>query len=194
MNELNTLASMDLWQVFLGVMALIMSIKVVWTGFDFIIDKFGITTKKSIMNENSQKLVEETVSVIKNITASVENLENQRLKDIEDAAKKNQEIKDLLNDLQEKVDKIDQRTTANAEGTIELLRETIDQKCDYYINTLHGITSSDIEILTGLKDTYDNFNKIGIVANHKRQILIDKCLKLPVIADCSELEKVINED
>ena len=52
---------------------------------------------------------------------------------------------------------------------------------------------SDVEILVGLRDTYDNFNKLGIVANHKRQAIIEKCLRLPIIADDSDLEKFISE-
>lgn len=193
MSEINTITTINWWQVAFGIVVAILAIKVVWTGFDFLIDKFGITTKKSIENKDSQQLLSDTASAVQTLTASIEEIESQRQLDFNESQKQDEQVMKVLNNLEVKVDQLDQKTIANAEGTIELLRETIDQKCDYYINTLHGIRKSDVEILVGLRDTYDNFNKLGIVANHKRQAIIEKCLRLPIIADDSDLEKFISE-
>ena len=193
MSEVNLVPTIDWWQVVIGIVVAILAIKVVWTGFDFLIEKFGITTKKSIENKDSQQLLSDTASAVQTLTASIEEIESQRQLDFNESQKQDEKVMEVLNNLEMKVDQLDQKTIANAEGTIELLRETIDQKCDYYINTLHGIRKSDVEILVGLRDTYDNFNKLGIVANHKRQAIIEKCLRLPIISDDSDLEKIINE-
>lgn len=193
MSEVNLVPTIDWWQVVIGIVVAILAIKVVWTGFDFLIEKFGITTKKSIENKDSQQLLSDTASAVQTLTASIEEIESQRQLDFNESQKQDEKVMEVLNNLELKVDQLDQKTIANAEGTIELLRETIDQKCDYYINTLHGIRKSDVEILVGLRDTYDNFNKLGIVANHKRQAIIEKCLRLPIISDDSDLEKIINE-
>lgn len=193
MSEVNLVPTIDWWQVVIGIVVAILAIKVVWTGFDFLIEKFGITTKKSIENKDSQQLLSDTASAVQTLTASIEEIESQRQLDFNESQKQDEKVMEVLNSLELKVDQLDQKTIANAEGTIELLRETIDQKCDYYINTLHGIRKSDVEILVGLRDTYDNFNKLGIVANHKRQAIIEKCLRLPIISDDSDLEKIINE-
>ena len=193
MGEVNLVPTIDWWQVVIGIVVAILAIKVVWTGFDFLIEKFGITTKKSIENKDSQQLLSDTASAVQTLTASIEEIESQRQLDFNESQKQDEKVMEVLNSLELKVDQLDQKTIANAEGTIELLRETIDQKCDYYINTLHGIRKSDVEILVGLRDTYDNFNKLGIVANHKRQAIIEKCLRLPIISDDSDLEKIINE-
>lgn len=193
MSEVNLVPTIDWWQVVIGIVVAILAIKVVWTGFDFLIEKFGITTKKSIENKDSQQLLSDTASAVQTLTASIEEIESQRQLDFNESQKQDEKVMEVLNSLELKVDQLDQKTIANAEGTIELLRETIDQKCDYYINTIHGIRKSDVEILVGLRDTYDNFNKLGIVANHKRQAIIEKCLRLPIISDDSDLEKIINE-
>lgn len=193
MSEVNLVPTIDWWQVVIGIVVAILAIKVVWTGFDFLIEKFGITTKKSIEDKDSQQLLSDTASAVQTLTASIEEIESQRQLDFNESQKQDEKVMEVLNSLELKVDQLDQKTIANAEGTIELLRETIDQKCDYYINTIHGIRKSDVEILVGLRDTYDNFNKLGIVANHKRQAIIEKCLRLPIISDDSDLEKIINE-
>lgn len=193
MSDVNLVSTIDWWQVVIGIVVGVFAIKAVWTGFDFFIDKFGITTKRTIENKDSQQLLQDTASAVQTLTASIEEIESQRQLDFNESQKQDEQVMKILNSLEIKVDELDKKTIANAEGTIELLRETIDSKCDYYINTLHGIRKSDVEILVGLRDTYDNFNKLGIVANHKRQAIIEKCLRLPIIADNSDLEDILNE-
>ena len=64
-------------------------------------------------------------------------------------------------------------------AVVEMLYETINNQCNYYINELKGIPSSEVRWFTNRSELYQNMK-----GNHGLEQKVKYCLeKLPIIPD-----------
>lgn len=88
MNDLKQLTQIDWWQVFLAICLLLISIKLLWSLFDwFWYEKLGIKTRKMRQREQESELLKATAELARTTAENLDKLQARHTKDEEEFRK-----------------------------------------------------------------------------------------------------------
>lgn len=176
------LADLDFVAIIIGIFVILESIKLITELISWICNRFGIESK-FINDKNKEKqLLKQTSEDLKTV------INNQKM--LNDKYDKTDgridEINKRVDEMSNELSTLNKSIKTHSDVIVDILYHTISEKCDYYINTLHGIPSNEIEILGQLGNSYNSMN-----GNHGLKNKIDYCLsgKLRVLPIDTDIEK-----
>ena len=186
MEEITTLTTLDYVGILGSVAAGIVAIKSLAATFEWAINKVGIKFKWIEDKKADHELLKKTVDSVGDIKAQlVVDEEHYSAKDKAIENEINQlrsEIKNLSTlsgSILEKIDKMTDDGVLYKQAVVEMLYETINNQCNYYINELKGIPSSEVRWFTNRSELYQKMK-----GNHGLEQKVKYCLeKLPIIPD-----------
>lgn len=122
------------------------------------------------------KWLKQTSQDHESIKKSVERIDNiERYQELNYKAIK--EISKTVESVSSQLDEIQEQSTCTASALIETMADRLNQKCQVYINTKHGIPEDEVEEFVSY---YNKYEQIG--GNHGLKRKVDYCLeKLPII-------------
>lgn len=169
------LMELDIIGVLIGVFVILEALKLMTELISWICNKFGIQSRFFNEKKKNKELLEEATQSLK---VSIDN-QKELFKQQEIINEKMGQISDSMRTLEENI-------KIHGDAITNILYYTIGEKCDYYIDTLHGIPSNEVEILGQLGNSYDSMN-----GNHGLKNKIDYCLsgKLPILPVNTDIEK-----
>lgn len=88
MDELQQIANIDWWQVFLAICLVLFCIKILWSLVDWIfVEKLGIKTRKMRQREQDSELLKTTAQLAKTTAENLDRLQERHVKDEEEFRK-----------------------------------------------------------------------------------------------------------
>ena len=185
-EAITTLTTLDYVGIFGGILLGIAAFKTIVTALEWLANKLGIRFKFIEDKKADHNLLQQTVDAVNKI-------EKQMRVDEEEYTKKdtlieekieslNSEIKnlsELSNSVLEKIGDISNNSKLYKKAVVEMLYGTISKQCDYYINELKGIPTSEVRWFTNRFELYQSMG-----GNHGLERKVQYCLdKLPIIPD-----------
>ena len=187
MNDaITTLTTLDYVGIIGSVAAGIIAIKSLFAAFEWVGKKLGIKFKWIEDKKKDHALLKKTVE-------NVDKLEKQLVGDEQKYSSEDKAIGEVIKELQKDLEKIsgvseeilikikniDNMNELQKQAIMEVLHDTIDKQCDYYINQLHGIPTSEVQWFS---DRFALYEKLG--GNHGLCHKVNYCRnKLPILPD-----------
>lgn len=185
-EAITTLTTLDYVHIIGGALLGIAAFKTIVTGVEWFCEKFGIRFKWIEDKKADHKLLEDTVASINELKEHVVSDENKFNVRDEMLAKQLDEFRDKLkslaissSDILIKINNMQTENELQKQAVVEMLRSTIDEQCDRYINNLKGIPSSEVDWLSSRFELYKNMG-----GNHGLEHRVKYCLeKLPMLPE-----------
>ena len=187
MNEaITTLTTLDYVGIIGSVAAGIVAIKSLLATFEWAGKKLGIKFKwiedKKADHVLLKKTVEDIGKLEKQIMGDEQKYTNED-RAISEAVKGLQKDIEKITSVSEeillKIENIDNLNELQKQAIMEVLHDTIDKQCDYYINQLKGIPPSEVQWFS---DRFALYEKLG--GNHGLCHKVNYCRdKLPILPD-----------
>lgn len=191
MNDLEKLAEIDWWYVFIAVVLLLLGIKLIWSLVDwFLFDKLKIETGKMKRQREDRELLIATTELAKTTAENLEKLQERHSHDeeefrnnlnnyIEESREDRKSLHSEMSKFAEGQESRDKQIEALMCGSKELLGSTIDQLYSKYIE-LDGVPESEIDEFDDIFHAYKKLNgnhrrdaKYNYVKNHLRVIPVE---------------------
>lgn len=171
------LMELDILGVLVGVFVILEALKLLTELISWICNKFGIESKFFNEKKKNKETLEEITQTLKTTTKNQKELFKQQ----QILCEKVGQISDSIRIMEENV-------KIHSDAIVNILYYTIGERCNYYIDTLHGIPSNEVEILGQLGSSYDSMN-----GNHGLKNKIDYCLsgKLQILPVNTDIEKQV---
>ena len=150
MEELEQLAHIDWWQVFLAIFLVLFCVKILWSLVDWIfIEKLGIKTKKMRQREQDDELLKSTAQLAKTTAENLDKLQKRHTKDEEEFRQNlNNYIEESREDrkmLHEEISKYGQNRVNDRQVSIERekkLNDRITESNEYRDKVINNISDS----------------------------------------------------
>ncbi len=206
MDDLNQLAQIDWWYIFIVVILVLVCVKFVWSLFDWLfVEKLGIETKKMRQRRLEREELAATTELAKTTAKNLDKLQARHCKDEEEFRNNlnnymeesrqdrkalhnemtnysNNRINDRKQSLQiqkELKDSIavrDVQIQALVDANKEMLAEKINEKYKYYIS-IGGIPEDEYDEFVSMHKAYN-----GLGGNHHGDAKFEYCMEhLPII-------------
>lgn len=191
MNDLEKLAEIDWWYVFIAVVLLLLGVKLIWSLVDwFLFDKLKIETGKMKRQREDRELLIATTELAKTTAENLEKLQERHSHDeeefrnnlnnyIEESREDRKSLHSEMSKFAEGQESRDKQIEALMCGSKELLGSTIDQLYSKYIE-LDGVPESEIDEFDDIFHAYKKLNgnhrrdaKYNYVKNHLRVIPVE---------------------
>lgn len=185
-DAITTLTTLDYVGIIGSVAAGIVAIKSLFAAFEWAGKKLGIKFKWAEDKKRDHALLKKTVE-------NMDRLEKQLIGDEQKYSNEDRVIGEVVKGLQKDLEKItdvseeillkikniDNLNELQKQAIMEVLHDTIDKQCDYYINQLKGIPTSEVQWFS---DRFALYEKLG--GNHGLCHKVNYCReKLPIIPD-----------
>ena len=185
-EAITTLTTLDYVGIFGGILLGIAAFKTIVTGLEWFCNKFGIKIKYFEDRKADHALLEKTAESMNELKERVIQDENKFEKQDEKIDQRINEVCEELkmiantsSDILKKIDDINDSGELKKQAVMEILRDTIDDQCDKYINEIKGVPSAEVKWLS---DRFDLYKKMG--GNHGLEHKVKYCLeKLPILPD-----------
>ena len=192
MNELKELMNINWWYVVIALVALLVSIKFIWTLLDWLLfEKLGIETKKMKQKREESDLLRATAALSKTTAENLDKLQKRHTKD-------EQEFRNNLNNymeesrrdskaLHDEMTKFADCRISDRKQSLEIqkeltdaqnkmLAEKINENDKYYIS-IKGIPEDEYDEFVSLHNAYN-----GVGGNHHGDAKFQYCIDhLPII-------------
>lgn len=206
MDELNQLAQIDWWYIFIVVILVLVCVKFVWSLFDWLfVDKLGIETKKMRQRRLEREELKATTELAKTTAKNLDKLQARHCKDekefrdslnsyMEESRKdrkalhnemtnySNSRINDrkqslqIQKELRDSIAARDMQINALVIANKEMLAEKINEKYKYYIS-IKGIPEDEYDEFVSMHKAYN-----GVGGNHHGDAKFEYCIEhLPII-------------
>ena len=206
MDELNQLAQIDWWYIFIVVILVLVCVKFAWSLFDWLfVEKLGIETKKMRQRRLERDELKATTELAKTTAKNLDKLQERHCKDEEEfrnnlnnyMEESRQDRKALHNEmtnysnnrindrkqslqiqkeLKESIAARDIQINALVTANKEMLAEKINEKYKYYIS-IQGIPEDEYDEFVSMHKAYN-----GVGGNHHGDAKFQYCIEhLPII-------------
>jgi len=186
MDEITTLTTLDYAGIVGSVAAGIIAIKSLTATFEWAINKLGIKFKWVEDKKADHELLEKTIESVNEIKDQMHRDEEQYTakdkaieSEINQLSSEIKNLSNLSNNILEKIDKMTDDGVLYKQAVVEMLYETINNQCNYYITELKGIPNSEVRWFTNRSELYQKMK-----GNHGLEQKVKYCLeKLPILPD-----------
>lgn len=205
MDELKQLTQIDWWYVFLAVVLAFFVFKTLWTSGEWVVEKFGIETKKTRQRKLEREELKATTELAKTTAKNLDKLEKRHTKDedefrnnlnnyMEESRKDRKALHDemtkftnnrindrkqsleIQKELKDSISARDERIDSLVIANKEMLAEKINEKYKYYIS-IKGIPEDEYDEFVSLHKAYN-----GVGGNHHGDAKFQYCIDhLPII-------------
>lgn len=206
MNDLRELAQIDWWYVFIALILLLISVKLVWSLVDWLFfEKLGIETRKMKQEREQRELLAATAELANTTAQNLASLQSRHLKDeeefrnnlndyIEESRRDRKALHDemtkfadnrvcdrkqsieIQKELKDSISARDEQIESLILANKELLAEKINEKYKYYIS-IDGIPEDEYDEFVNMHKAYN-----GVGGNHHGDAKFEYCIRhLPII-------------
>lgn len=206
MDNVEQLATIDWWYVFLAIILGLICVKFIWSLFDWLfVEKLGIKTKKMRQREQESAQLKTTTELARTTAENLDKLQQRHCKDEEEFRnnlnnymKESREDRKALHDemtkftnnrlddrkqsmaiqkeLKDSIAEKDVRIEALVIANKEMLAEKINEKYKYYIS-INGIPEDEYDEFVSLHAAYK-----GVGGNSHGDAKFEYCMEhLPII-------------
>lgn len=175
MSAVEELMRLDVVHIFLGIIVIAVAFKFIWEIIDFWISKSGIELKWRREQKEDKTLLhalEERVSNLEQYSKEAVNNANVVDKELQSEFAA---LKTVINQMASKIDDIYKSGIDNEAAMLELLYDTISQRCHHYLD-IGYIPEDEHDQFVSLLDRYK-----GLGGNHGLEKKVNYCINnLPI--------------
>jgi hypothetical protein len=187
MNELKQLAEIDWWYVAIAVILALVVVKFLWSLGEWVVEKFGIETKRTRERRQQKEAIEAIEKLTKTTAENLDKLQKRHCKDeaefrknlndyMEESRKDRKALHEIQKELKESVSVREEQINALVTANKEMLAEKINEKYKYYIS-IGGIPEDEFDEFVSMHKAYN-----GVGGNHHGDAKFEYCKEhLPVI-------------
>ena len=175
MSAVEELMRLDVVHIFIGIIVIAVAFKFIWEIIDFWISKSGIELKWRREQKEDKALLhtlEERVSNLEQYSKEAVNNANVVDKELQSEFAA---LKEVINQMASKIDDIYKSGIDNEAAMLELLYDTISQRCHHYLD-IGYIPEDEHDQFVSLLDRYK-----GLGGNHGLEKKVNYCINnLPI--------------
>lgn len=177
MGDIQTFLEMDFKSGVLFLAAVVVVVVFIIQKWDFVVSRFGIKTKRMIIEETRDKATKKNQD-------EIEDLRNKLCSFIDRSDTRDTEILNSLNEVKSNIKKNGERRDYISAMEV---RFSLTQRCEDAI-AANQITFRGLQSIDDLYDVYSSKDYLGM--NSYVTGLVNKCHKLPLVGDPIEREDV----
>lgn len=187
MSELRQLVEIDWWYVVIAVVLGLVVVKFLWSLGEWVVEKFGIETKRTRERRQQKEAIEAIEKLTKATAENLDKLQKRHCKDeaefrknlndyMEESRKDRKALHEIQRELKESILVRDEQINALVTANKEMLAEKINEKYKYYIS-IGGIPEDEYDEFVSMHKAYN-----GVGGNHHGDAKFEYCKEhLPVI-------------
>lgn len=187
MSELRQLVEIDWWYVVIAVILGLVVVKFLWSLGEWVVDKFGIETKRTRERRQQKEAIEAIEKLAKTTAENLDKLQQRCVKDedefknslhdyMEESRKDRKALHEIQKELKESVSVREEQINALVLANKEMLAEKINEKYKYYIS-IGGIPEDEYDEFVSMHKAYN-----GVGGNHHGDAKFEYCKEhLPLI-------------
>ena len=187
MNELKQLVEIDWWYVAIAVVLGLVVVKFLWSLGEWVVEKFGIETKRTRERRQQKEAIEAIEKLTKATAENLDKLQKRHCKDeaefrknlndyMEESRKDRKALHEIQKELKESVSVREEQINALVTANKEMLAEKINEKYKYYIS-IGGIPEDEYDEFVSMHKAYN-----GVGGNHHGDAKFEYCINhLPII-------------